>query len=514
MRHLGELNRDEDGTILVFFAVSMAVFLGLVALSFDLGRAASTQTELQSFADSVALAAAAELDGKSNAIERARTAAANLISDRQTFGQGGQALDAADVTLTFLAALPADDLAADPTANVVCTGADCAGATATQAASALFVRADIAPHEVRRAFASAISVLTGSGRLDAQVAATATAGMTQVACAVTPLMFCLPEPGYRADANIGDLIVLRSSRQNAAWQPGNFGFLDPTTSAVPDPSGPCAGLKATGNELWQCLIGAAGPLVQCYAMTGVNTEPGQRVGLAEAFNARFDLYESTMSKETDNPAYAPAPNVVQGGANIRKGGNCTYTDARPTASKPLPAEQQSLGLPRDDCMKTGSTCPSGSNRIGDGNWTEGRREYMEWNYGDRNLATVEPDPFPTAVTRYQVYLAEIARAGTGRILASPRLETGRAQCHATPSPDSSRRVLIAAGIDCTANLFTGRGTNIPVTEFFRLFVTEPAAKVDSEAPPNIDIVAEVVGSAGGAGSTAEGVFRDVVQLYR
>ena len=47
----------------MFFGVSMAVLFGIVALSFDIGRLGSTQSERQSFADNVALAAAGELDG-------------------------------------------------------------------------------------------------------------------------------------------------------------------------------------------------------------------------------------------------------------------------------------------------------------------------------------------------------------------------------------------------------------------------------------------------------------------
>ena len=75
--HLDSFGRDDDGAILVFWAVGLAVFLGVVALSFDTGRIFSTQSELQSFADHVALAAAGELDGADDAITRAQAAAAN-----------------------------------------------------------------------------------------------------------------------------------------------------------------------------------------------------------------------------------------------------------------------------------------------------------------------------------------------------------------------------------------------------------------------------------------------------
>ena len=92
--HIKAFAKDEHGTILVFWAMSLAVMLGFVALSFDFGRIASTKSELQAFADHVALAAAGELDGQDDAITRAQAAAADMITDRQTFGAGGQTLQA------------------------------------------------------------------------------------------------------------------------------------------------------------------------------------------------------------------------------------------------------------------------------------------------------------------------------------------------------------------------------------------------------------------------------------
>jgi hypothetical protein len=306
------------------------------------------------------------------------------------------------------------------------------------------------------------------------------------------LTFCLPNPNYRADdpANVGDLIVLRSSRQNAAWQPGNFGFLDPTATAVPDPNGPCGG-RLSGRNLYSCLVGAAGPVTQCYNMRGVDMQPGQRVGISEAFNTRFDVYEATMGGERNVADYAPAPNTIKGFASVRRGGGNGQCD--------IVTDNLSMGLPRDDCM--------GAGRFGDGDWTQGRLTYVQRNYGG-------VDPHPTARTRYEYYLAEIARAGAGPILSTPRQESGRAQCHATPTADPNRRVIVAAGIDCSTTTFTGNASGVPVDEFFRLFMVAPATQADSESPPNIDILVEVIGSAGSAGSTVDGIFHDVVQLYR
>ena len=114
--------RQEDGALLVFFAICAAAIFLVAALSFDIGRRASTQTELQSYADNVALAAAGELNGFPGAVARARRAAENLIEDKFTIGEGNRVLSgASDFSLTFYETLPDDEaawdfeLAVDPT---------------------------------------------------------------------------------------------------------------------------------------------------------------------------------------------------------------------------------------------------------------------------------------------------------------------------------------------------------------------------------------------------------------
>ena len=102
--------RDERGAILVLWALFLAVAFGFLALAFDLGRIATTQAQLQSFADQVALAAAGELDGRTDSITRATAAANGLIDGQQTYANGSQALGGSgDYTLTFLSTLPASD---------------------------------------------------------------------------------------------------------------------------------------------------------------------------------------------------------------------------------------------------------------------------------------------------------------------------------------------------------------------------------------------------------------------
>jgi Flp pilus assembly protein TadG len=482
-RIISRFRQDERGAVLVLWGVALAVILGIVAMSFDFGRVAATQSELQSYADNVALAAAGELDGRNDAITRATAAAANLITDMQTFGAGGQALTSADYAIDFYSTLPGSDLAS------------IAPGLTTNPVNAIYARVVVAPKTVPFTFGAAFFGLTGQMPAKNQVSAVAVAGFTQYACDVSPMMFCIPNPSFDASnpATVGDMIRLRSGGQGAAWGPGNFGFLEPSTLAL-DSIGNCAGVGGTGPML-RCVLGAAGSITQCYPQRGVNTEPGQKVGITNAaLNTRFDMWSGAMKSEKNNPIYAPAPNVIKG-IEPKSGGSCNWNNQQPTTD--------TLAIPRDDCFP-------GCAPYGNGNWSAGRTAYVAANYGGA-------DPHLTATTRYEYYKAEIAAAGggsSGTSILSGRSETGRPMCSSNQYPDPERRVIIVAGIDCAANPISGSASNVPVHQFVTMFITEPV--VDNGSTNGLDIYAEIIGSAhsnGGSGGVA-GVIHDVVQLYR
>lgn len=483
--HISNFGQDEKGTILVFWGMALAVILGFVAMSFDLGRIAITQTEMQSFTDNVALAAAGELDGAPDAITRATSAASNLIVDSRKFGNGDKTLSgASDFTLTFFSTLPDDDTV-PPTA------------VTTVPALAKFIRVVAVETELPVAFYRAFGALRGVTIQDSQVQAQSIAGMTQYACDVTPLMFCKPS-GWASAVNKGTMVNLRSGGQGAAWTPGNFGFLDPSKVLV-DYDGPCAGKN--GVKLDACLLAAHGSITQCYELDGVDTEPGQKNGIENAiFNVRFDIYGTILKGENKNASYAPAPNVIKGMV-VDKGNACS--------TKLIPSPD-TVGLPRDDCFNAGG-CTGG--RFGDGDWSAGYTNYIAINYGGA-------DPFginPLNDTRFDLYLAEIANPqGTAPVgfLPDGLAETGLPQCNTAINPEigAERRVIVAAAIDCTVNNITGSAENVPVSEFVEIFLTEPVGAVSANT---VDIWGEVIGPADqGSGAGSTGIFRDVVQLYR
>lgn len=230
VKHTKRFIKDESGMVLVFVAICLIAIIGMVALTFDLGRLMATQTDLQSYADNVALAAAGELDGGTDAISRATAAAAALIRDRQTFADGEQNLgDASDYSLRFLDGLPADDTASvDPYVT-------------TDSGEAVLVEVTATPRTVFLPFARALATMLGATDPNENVGAVAIAGYTQFACDITPLMFCMPSGFTDLNSPVGKTILLRSGGQASAWGPGDFGFLDPSGAMV-DPNGPCASL--------------------------------------------------------------------------------------------------------------------------------------------------------------------------------------------------------------------------------------------------------------------------------
>jgi Flp pilus assembly protein TadG len=471
---LSRLVRDEKGAVLVYVTVILSVLIGFGALVIDLGRLASLQTELQSFADHVALSAAGELDGNAGAIARASRAAALITADRQTFGSGAQALSTAnDVAFRFLSSLPADDSA--PITNAMVTTSD---------AAAAFVEVTVTPRRLDLWLMPAFAAFVGSNQPGSTTAsAVAVAGLTEYVCDAAPLMMCSPD-GATYTPVIGRQIQLVS--QNS-WGPGAFGFLD----NAHDPDGPC-GAPNQGAGYYRCVVAAMQNVTVCSAQHGVDIRPGRMTGsAADGFNTRFDMYRSNLSGNRNDALYAPSPNVVKGigpggGGQCISGSTSTYTDSVP--------------LPRDSCFASG-TCGNGG-KFGNGIWD--KAGYWAKNHGGTA---------PNVATRYDLYQYEIAHpASATRILPAPRQETGRPRCsNSTPAPPD-RRVFLAAVIDCST-LPPGNASNVPVIKFTRLFMTEPAG-VSGGGNDSSLWVEELGDLTGSSSSGTSGFVHDVVQLLR
>lgn len=501
----------EDGGTLAFVGVCLTLLLGFAALTFDLGRMAATQSDMQGFADHVALAAAGELDGKSDSITRARTAAAELIQDRQTFATGAQNLGGnADFSLRFLSGLPATDRTYfDPNDDLSAFETD-------DPFQATLVEVTTTARTVFLPFYRAFGALRGSEAPDGIVGARAVAGFTQYACDIATMMFCLPDSTSNPDAlSAGSSIRLRTGGQGAAWGPGNFGFLDPSEAAV-DPNGDCASLS--GSARYQCLIASSGNRTRCFAQRGVDMNTGQAVGIENAvFNTRFDIYQSTMSQNKGSKIFAPSMHRVTGYKAKNGNGQCLPNNVEES--------ENSMAFPPAACHGSGCGAFAGPG------WA--LSTYIETNYGEGvTLQSLrETNEFfaelPENPTRFDVYLAEHETAvavyeedgTTGNGLPSGDLNgdyTSGTCSTVTPSTNPNRRVFIAAGIDCDLHNINGAKKGVPVESFYEVFLMRPVG-LESGGPGNFDLHVEMIGPAGGDGAGDAddgGIFRDVVELYR
>lgn len=507
---------DEEGATLVFVGVCLTVLLGFAAVTFDLGRQAATRTDMQSFVDHVALAAAGELDGRPGARARASAAANQLIvsrsiggrdfEDRATFANAAQrSLQTDDdFRIFFLDDIPDEDV----------TDINPADFEATSDFDARMVMVLADETNVSRPFFRAFSALAGTTGTDASVGAYAIAGSTEYACDVPTLMFCMPQGGDPQPFE-GQTIKLRTGQDSgAAWGPGNFGFLNPTDILV-DEEGVCVDNKGNplkGVSLKTCIIAASGNRTLCMPTTrGVELEPGQNTGtLAAVFNTRFDIYNENMNSKKNDPNYAPGPHTVSG-LKPKGGGQCIGNNAELTGD--------TMAFPPDDCFATNS-CPYGDGRFsGNSEWAgSGRTLYINTNYGDPAGSTTV-DPFSSATTRFQFYKEEVAKAkATGKpILPNRSADNGGVQCspEANKSADPNRRVFIVAGLDCSGGDVKGRNTVVPV-KYYEAFLLSPVGK-GSGKEDKFDLFVEIVGEVGGdtAGDADEAaLFRTVVDLLR
>ena len=501
--------RSEEGVSLVFVTVALPVIMGFALLVIDGSRVFSLHNDLQKGADALALAAGAELDGTSDAIERAERAITNLVQNRSNFSDDGlDDITIDDVSRRYLLEIPADD--DDPITDAYEVDMSDLAAASREAR---FVEVRINPKNLTAIFPASF---LGAGD-SVTLSSTAVAGFGQSVCDFTPLYICNPyelEPdGLSLEEAVANrstrrkMIELRKQGPNSANGPGNFAFL----------SSPVLG---TGADALREAIARVKPL-GCYSSNGVDTQPGQVASVRVAVNVRFDLYDGAMSGKKNQSDYRPARNVRKG-YDPDTGSGCSQDRMDPS--------EHYQRLPRDSCFADQSCtvlAESGDpGRLGDGIYDF--ETYWEVNHGSPTYAAGDGETWSNdnLPTRYDVYLEELGSAallddlsGQNAVPPPDRPETSHPACYSgtiPPNDTPDRRLLYGAIVDCIANPIVGATDDVPVRAFGSFFVTEPVEQGgggSEEDPEHIRI--ELVDISGHFGQgTMEEFVRDVVQLYR
>jgi len=486
---------DQRGIAMILVAIMLPALIGFALLAIDMSRANGLHNDLQKGVDAYALAAAAELDGNSDAITRANRAIDNLLTNGTKFSTSGDhTLARADLTITFLTGIPASDNIALNAAGVDGNGVNWAS---TDPKAVKFAEVTVNASGVADgagAFATIFPASFIGGNDTMEIQPQAVAGFTNALCQFTPMFICNPFTNTTGQQDsLSKLQTALSGTQkpmiwlkeqtggsSAQYGPGNYGFLS----------------SPEGNKSTQALteMFAVTNPPACYSQNGVTTRPGNIPPVNDGINTRFDIYPNGNSGKLIPSSAPPAPNVRKGMVVKNNGGNCSYDEPNSGQANNYKA------LPKDNCFASGGGCTQ-AGVLGDGTWDF--PGYWTVNHGNASTSGVLT-ACGASPSRYCVYKFEIN---------NPTLKSGQEktppQCNTT-TQTADRRLLYVAIIDCQANNVQGGGQTLPVQAFASVFVTEKAG-----GPPNADIYGEMqdISTVVGQG-TLKKLQRNEAQLYR
>ncbi len=538
---LESLARDTGGAVAIYIAIMAPVMLGIGALSLDLGRLMTLNTELQGAADAAALAGARELDRFPGAIAKAGAAAVGAVQNLQTFATDGGPkqvlIDAAPCAdppvapcIRFLKSLPdADD---DPIEAKHLTTVD---------TEARFIDVHLGSRTITNIL---VQIVGGPGT--ASTSAAAVAGNDQVVCKIPPMFMCNPSEGAgNTDLQLPVDIASLEGRQMELFHQGGGGSLSPGNFGLLCPSGTEGATNCGGSAVKESLASTTGT---CISLELTTTKTGVTLEMVRTgINARFDYWtpqakDSGNNRWRDRDEFMPAANVTQGGkapnSTIGANASCEYSAIDPT---------EGLGLPRDQCHIDNNCSYPGNDRIGDANWDH--LDYFRVNHGcNQNTdPTCKPADWDALTgnaswppTRYEVYRYELEQTpdvivepaqtiyDAGGTAVATTVENGQTQCfQGTPPPIpgynyfpakvrdltllGDRRVLPLAIANCNALEAAGVGTSGKFSfrppEFVYVFLTEPMKN-----PSDSEMYAEILGRLDEG--AMDDLARDIIQLYR
>ncbi|WP_024302871.1 pilus assembly protein TadG-related protein [Pseudogulbenkiania sp. MAI-1] len=266
--------RHQKGVVAIIVGLCIVVLIGFLGLVADLGRLFITKTELSNAADACALAAAAELKGDADSLNRAESAGMTVGQRNKVDFQGDDVVIVPNSDVTFSDHLNGAYFAKDAVATANIPNMKYAKCTLPQTG--------IMPWFMQ---------VMGAGAQSVTAHAVASLSPSQTNCAIpvglcrqTPPASC---PGGGTPDSYGFCIgQWYGSRLEAGGGfTGNFNLID-----YSPPSGGASELSALLTGAGQCELTITNPVGQT----------GMQQSVAKAWNTRFGLYQGS-----DNVSNAP-----------------------------------------------------------------------------------------------------------------------------------------------------------------------------------------------------------------
>ncbi len=437
-KRIGALRRDRRGAVALYAALAGSLILGSLVLAVDVGRMSVLRTQMQNAADAAAVAAASQLDGQTDARDRAEAMARQTATDSSSLAGGD--LDVA--TVEFFSSYAAG-----------------AGTAATGDADAQIVRVALAPQDIRTIFGPVIDAISGTESDSTRSMGASAVGTTDpIICNSPPFMICdLTENAainvdVLAPANAGRQVLLKE-RGGGGVAPGNYGLL-----CV---DGDC-GANAVEDGLADLDDGAC-------TGTNVETSTGSQTNkVRNGINARFDTGTFSPKNPARNVINFPRDSNLAGSTIVGNGNwdRAGYWSAKHGGAA-LPAELIGATRYQVYLYELGETF--GRSNGGTGPLTH----YPVDNDLPGGYALIDPPPAAVPVA------VRAANRNDNNFDGVPA---------SAPVADPKRRIVVAAILRCQAQNVRGHGEFDTGGRYVNLFLTETVS-----APPVADVYAEIVG---------------------
>jgi hypothetical protein len=294
MKPMAALRKHQHGAVAIMVGLAIFVLIAFLGMTVDLGRLFITKTELSNAADACALAAAAQLDGAADSLDRAESAGITVGESNKVGFQGSLVVIVPDQDVSF-----SDQLADDTTFRPKTAIAPSA------IANMRYAKCTLPQGGIYNYFMQAVGFV-GPQTVASHAVASLVPGITNCGLPIaicqnkTPPATCAdgisaPDAmGHCKNEWVCSKFTTGGGNANPTACPGygstgNFNLID-----YSPPSGGASELAEIITGTGQCDLNIAHPVGQ----TGVEQS------ISKAWNTRFGLYKGSDSVSTAPPDYS------------------------------------------------------------------------------------------------------------------------------------------------------------------------------------------------------------------